>query len=209
MPGKVLRDPVLAPRSLVFSPLERLFLDKLDRGIVILDARGRLLAANALAQGVLDSGDGIAVRSGRFAFSDADFDNRLGRLLASAGRSSNGNSTIAARVKRANASAFRVVVSPMPGIGDERSVAFVVIIYGPNERREIAPALLRELYGLTRAQADVACSLYAGRSVEETASSLELSLNTVRTHLKQIFSKCEVQSQAELLHMLALGPHSF
>jgi len=53
----------------------------------------------------------------------------------------------------------------------------------------------------------VARSLFAGRSVEETAKELDLSLNTVRTHLKQIFTKCEVNSQAELLHLLAMGPH--
>jgi DNA-binding CsgD family transcriptional regulator len=46
-------------------------------------------------------------------------------------------------------------------------------------------------------------------SVEETAGRLQLLLNTVRTHLKQSFSKCEVQSQAKLLHTLALGPQSF
>ena len=68
--------------------------------------------------------------------------------------------------------------------------------------------MLIELYGLTPAQADVARTLYAGFSVEETAARLQLSLNTVRTHLKHIFSKCDVQSQAELLHTLATGPRS-
>ena len=56
------------------------------------------------------------------------------------------------------------------------------------------------------AQADVARSLFAGHSVEETARLLGLSPNTVRTHLKQVFTKCEVNSQAELMHLLALGP---
>ena len=80
-----------------------------------------------------------------------------------------GNSTIAARVKRANASACRVVVSPLHGHGngDERVVAFVVIIYGPDERREISPAVLRELYGLTRAQADVAADRHDHKAQEE------------------------------------------
>jgi len=63
------------------------------------------------------------------------------------------------------------------------------------------------VYGLTPAQAAVARSLFAGHSVEQTAQALDLSLNTVRTHLKQIFTKCEVNSQAELLHLLAMGPH--
>ena len=56
---------------------------------------------------------------------------------------------------------------------------------------------------------DVARKLYAGLSVEQTAAELELSLNTVRSHLRQIFSKCDVQLQAELMHTFAVGPHSF
>jgi DNA-binding CsgD family transcriptional regulator len=52
----------------------------------------------------------------------------------------------------------------------------------------------------------VARSLFAGQSVEETAAALGLSLNTVRTHLKSIFTRCSVQSQRELLHLLATGP---
>jgi DNA-binding CsgD family transcriptional regulator len=42
--------------------------------------------------------------------------------------------------------------------------------------------------------------------VEQVARTLHVSPNTVRTHLKRIFSKCEVQSQAELMHVLSLGP---
>ncbi len=93
--------------------------------------------------------------------------------------------------------------------GEAQDVAFLALIYAPAEQRDITTEVLLEIYGLTRAQADVARQLYAGLSVEETAARLQLSLNTVRTHLKQIFSKCEVQSQAELLHALALGPQSF
>lgn len=59
-----------------------------------------------------------------------------------------------------------------------------------------------------RAQAEVARRLFAGRNVEQAARSMRLSPNTVRSHLKQIFTKCEVQSQAELMHLLAQGPSS-
>ena len=94
----------------------------------------------------------------------------------------------------------------MPEGADERNVAFVALIYAPDEQRDISTDVLRELYALTPAQAQVARSLFAGRNVEESAAALNLSLNTVRTHLKQIFTRCEVQSQAELLHLLAQGP---
>jgi DNA-binding CsgD family transcriptional regulator len=204
MPGKVLRGSVSAR-----SGLGRAILDKLDRGIVLLDGNGALVDANSLARDVLKNGDGIQVRGGRFAFADLALDARLVRLIELAGRPVGGSSTIAARIKRPRAAAYRIVVSPVGAGGDRRGVAFVAILYGPHERREIADTVLRELYGLTRAQAEVARRLHAGRTVEETASDLDLSLNTVRTHLKVIFSKCEVQSQAELMHLLALGPQNF
>lgn len=203
-PGKVLRGSVPAK-----SVLCRAILDKLDRGIVLLNDNGALVDANSLARDVLASGDGIQLRGGRFAFADLELDARLVRLIELAGRSAGGSSTIAARIKRPRAPAYRIVVSPVGGSGDKRGVAFVAILYGPSERREIADTVLKELYGLTRAQAEVARRLHAGQSVEETASDLELSLNTVRTHLKVIFTKCEVQSQAELMHLLALGPQNF
>ncbi len=207
MPGKVSRGPFHFVQAGGFSGLGRIILDKLDRGVVLLDARGRVLDANSLAVRLLKAGDGMAVRSGRFVFADAALDARLSRLLDR--RDSIAADRIvplAARVRRSNGASYRVVVTPVPRDADERDVAFVALIYAPDEQRDIATDVLRELYALTPAQAQVARSLFAGRSVEESAAALNLSLNTVRTHLKQIFTRCEVQSQAELLHLLAQGP---
>jgi DNA-binding CsgD family transcriptional regulator len=101
-----------------------------------------------------------------------------------------------------------VLVSPVPPNVDERNVVLTACIYATDGRRDISVELLQELYGLTRAQAEVARRLFAGRNVEQAARSLRLSPNTVRSHLKQIFTKCEVKSQAELMHLLAQGPSS-
>jgi DNA-binding CsgD family transcriptional regulator len=190
-----------------FSGLGRIILDKLDRGVVVLDAHGRVLDANSLALRVLEAGDGMALRSGRFVFADAALDARLSRLLDRRGSvAAERNTALTARVRRSNSASYRVVITPVPEGADERDVAFVALIYAPDEQRDISTDVLRELYALTPAQAHVARSLFAGRSVEESAAALNLSLNTVRTHLKQIFTRCEVQSQAELLHLLAQGP---
>ena len=207
VPGKVSRGPFHFVQAGGFSGLGRIILDKLDRGVVLLDARGRVLDANSLAVRVLEAGDGMTLRSGRFMFSDAALDARLSRLFDRRGSIAADCSTaLAARVRRSNGASYRVVITPVPRNSDERDVAFVALIYAPDEQRDISTDVLRELYALTPAQAQVARSLFAGRSVEESAAALNLSLNTVRTHLKQIFTRCEVQSQAELLHLLAQGP---
>ena len=207
VPGKVSRGPFQFVQAGGFSGLGRIILDKLDRGVVLLDAGGRVLDANSLAARVLKAGDGMALRSGRFVFSDAALDGRLSRLLDRHDSfAADRNAPLAARVRRSNGASYRVVVTPVPRDVDQRDVAFVALIYEPEGHRDISTDVLRELYALTPAQAQVARSLYAGRSVEESAAALKLSLNTVRTHLKQIFTRCEVQSQAELLHLLAQGP---
>ena len=215
MPGKVPRGsfPHLSATT-GFTTLARAILDKLDRGVVLLDIEGRVVDSNAIARCVLANGNGLMVRNDRFSFADGDIDRRFNQLLKSNGKAdgkSNGKArVIAATVKRPGATSCRVLVTPLTAPdGGAEVVAFLALIYAPMEQRDIATEVLLEIYGLTRAQAGVARQLYAGLSVEETADQLRLSLNTVRTHLKQIFSKCEVQSQAELLHALALGPQSF
>jgi DNA-binding CsgD family transcriptional regulator len=207
VPGKVSRGPFHFVQAGGFSGLGRIILDKLDRGVVALDAQRRVLDANSLAMRVLRAGDGMTLRSGRFGFADAALDARLSLLLERHGSgAADRTMALAARVRRANGASYRVVVTPVPKEAEERDVAVVVLIYAPDGERDISTELLRELYALTPAQAQVARSLFAGRSVEECAAALNLSLNTVRTHLKQIFTRCEVQSQAELLHLLAQGP---
>ena len=162
VPGKVSRGPFHFVQDGGFSGLGRIILDKLDRGVVLLDRRSSVAAERKMA--------------------------------------------LAARVRRSKGASYRVVITPVPEGADERDVSFVALIYAPDELRDMSTDVLRELYALTPAQAHVARSLFAGRSVEESAAALNLSLNTVRTHLKQIFTRCEVRSQAELLHLLAQGP---
>jgi DNA-binding CsgD family transcriptional regulator len=191
----------------VFSGLGRLILDRIDRGVILMDDRRRILDANAMALGVLRDGNGVKVRSGRLVFSDAELDGRFADLiLLLRNGSRDAVHAIAARVSHDHLPPYRVVVAPVPRQVDDGRVAFFMLIYGPIQRRQISLEILDQVYGLTRAQAEVARQLFSGLSVEETAAALELSLNTVRTHLKHIFTRCGVQSQGELLQLLASGP---
>ncbi len=186
-----------------------LLCDRLDHGVLLLDEDLAVLGGNPEARRALTTGDGIALRAGRFAFADAEAQRRLNDLLSRQAREpQSAPASLGVRVRRRYAPAFRVAVTP---VGDRLAhwdVAYVVLICGLGDTREISSTVLREVYELTRAQTDVAASLYGGLSVEQTASALGLSLNTVRSHLKKIFAKCGVASQAELMQMLALGPHA-
>ena len=227
MPGKVPRGSLPRPAAAGFTTLTRAILDKLDRGVVLLDVNGKVLDANAIGRAVLAKGNGLMLRKDRLAFTDGETDGQFDLLLtANGGAGAAGKAArksgakaeppagksarvVVAKIKRPGAVSCRVLVTPVTLDGEAHTAGFLALIYAPAERRDITPEVLLEIYGLTRAQADVARQLYAGLSVEETAVRLGLSLNTVRSHLKQIFFKCEVQSQVELMHTLALGPQSF
>jgi DNA-binding NarL/FixJ family response regulator len=52
-------------------------------------------------------------------------------------------------------------------------------------------------YNLTRREKDILGSLSKGNSFKLIAAELHVSLNTVRTHIKNIYEKLQVQSQIE------------
>ena len=61
---------------------------------------------------------------------------------------------------------------------------------------------LRELFGLSAAEARVAMALVEGRTPREAAQGLGLSFYTVRSHLVRIFDKTGTSRQAELVRLI-------
>ena len=59
--------------------------------------------------------------------------------------------------------------------------------------------LLRSHFGLTPAEARLALHLVAGETLRSAEVKLNISYETARTHLKNIFSKTGTSRQAELV----------
>ena len=60
---------------------------------------------------------------------------------------------------------------------------------------------LKQEFGLTARETEIAELLLAGRSRPYIRDELMISLNTVHTHASNIFSKCGVHSQQELIDL--------
>jgi len=65
---------------------------------------------------------------------------------------------------------------------------------------------LRELFQLTRAQAQIAIFLADGGTIADYAAAANCSVETVRSHLKAIFAKTGVKRQAELAVLVHRTP---
>jgi DNA-binding CsgD family transcriptional regulator len=80
----------------------------------------------------------------------------------------------------------------------------LLLVADPEARPEAPPpAVLREAFGLTRAEAAVAARAAAGEGVPGLAAALSISEGTARLHLHRVFEKTGARRQAELAAALA------
>lgn len=84
----------------------------------------------------------------------------------------------------------------------------LLLVADPDARPQAPPpALLREAFGLTKAEAEVAARAAGGEGVPVFAASLSISEGTARLHLHRVFEKTGARRQAELAAVLGrLGP---
>lgn len=80
-------------------------------------------------------------------------------------------------------------------------VGLTIRVTGPEFSFELAD--LRQAFGLTRCERMVAHSLVAGQTAEQTAAALEVSIDTVRTHIKRVYAKLGVSSREGFFRKLA------
>jgi len=82
--------------------------------------------------------------------------------------------------------------------------ATVAPIPGVTFRREDAAraARLRQLYRLTPGETRITLLVAQKMTTREIAETLEISVNTVRSHLRSIFVKCEVPGQPALRRLV-------
>ncbi|WP_147157341.1 helix-turn-helix transcriptional regulator [Reyranella soli] len=69
--------------------------------------------------------------------------------------------------------------------------------------RSIAPDLLMQTFGLTRAEAKLAALIGAGQPLEQAANQLSIAPLTARTQLKAVFAKTDTHRQGELVALLS------
>ncbi len=185
-------------------------LDALERagGAVLVVARdGRLLYANAAAEALARESDALDLSHGCLTAADPAAALRLAVLIrcaADTAAGAEGSAGGAITLAREDRLPLGVLVAPFRPARDAFGApvpAALLFIRDP-ERGGLSQLLLQDLFGLTPAEAAVAAALGAGKSVEDIARACRISVNTARTHLKNIFAKTGTRRQAELVALL-------
>ena len=178
-------------------------LDNARMGVVRLDRRGRIEAANDRAQALLREHGGLSNRDRALGATLPEEDAALQALLARAlsGEAGEGGSM---RLSRAGSPSPLVLhVSPLREAGGARTRGALVLALDPPSRWSLDPERVGELLGLTRAQSGVAALLAQGRSIDEIARETGRSRTTVKWHIRHIYAKHGLSRQAELMRLVA------
>jgi DNA-binding CsgD family transcriptional regulator len=146
----------------------------------------------------------FAERSGRLFLGSARADETLQSVIE-AGSATPRNFARGIRMPRAgSARDWQVLIRSLEShtVKTPQRPTFLIQFIGRTRPRLVNHQVLRDLYHLSDSEITVITALLRTASVEKAAQRLSLSRETVRSHLKRIFRKCDVHSQEELMSLL-------
>ena len=98
----------------------------------------------------------------------------------------------------------RVPVDSVSWLGAEPR--WIALLFDLGRPLQASPKMLARDLGISAREAEVAALLMAGHELNAVAAILKISVHTVRAHVKSIFARTGLRSQAELILRIASGP---
>lgn len=178
-------------------------LDALQVGLLLTNRRGQVLFANRVAEDILRRGDGLTLLRNQLRPARSEDAQRLAALIEGAARTTLGlgeRSGGILALPTASGTPVTVLVSPCPRLGLLEPAAFVFISQ-PMGQVPIDEHHVAQRYGLTPAEVKLLRALVDGKRLADYADGAGITLNTAKTHLKQLFTKTGSERQSDVLRM--------
>jgi DNA-binding CsgD family transcriptional regulator len=177
------------------------YFDDLGQGVVLATPMCRVLIANTRAKSILADACRVRLHDGLLEAVEPESHRRLTEAVKRTGDTAAEPARIA--IAGADGTPLLLTVLPIVHPDDSRFAIEVptALIYFADTGAsfEFDPGPLLELFGLTNAEARLACLLAAGHTLATASEILYVSLNTVRTHLQRALAKAGLHRQAELV----------
>jgi DNA-binding CsgD family transcriptional regulator len=181
-------------------------LDALRCAVALTNEHGTILRANHVAEHMLDRGGPIQSAQGvlQATAPSAASELRSALGLATGNEARIGKAGLAIRLTEPDLPPIFAHVLPLTG-SDFRTrlqpaAVAAVFIGAPPDAQDGADELAAA-FGLTPAETRLLASLFAGRTLAETAATLGIAGTTAKTHLEHTFLKTGVTRQAELMRL--------
>jgi DNA-binding CsgD family transcriptional regulator len=182
-------------------------LDKNTTPSMVLSPSGKLLYCNQAARLMLAKGDSFVEKKAHITPLRNEQQSEFLRLVTEASRIDGAGGSIAIECLGGRPP-LQVVVSPVRGYCPSRSRSVLVLASNPAVNPNFPDVLLRQLYGFTPAETDVANGFLTGLSPEAIAVARGVSIGTVRSQIKSLLAKTNTQRLIDLVRLLYSIPRT-
>ena len=180
-------------------------LEQLSTGIILTDARGRIVELNRAAERILRTDDGLTMRGGQLCAKRTFEASRLTAMIAAAAGNDR-TKRAAGRMLVARHAGSRSYVVAVTAISKSLSRykhnLAIVLIADPNVH-VLTEQDLTDCFGVSRAEARLAAALMTGKRLADIATESDLRMSTLRSQLSSVLHKLGVKRQSDLIGMLA------
>lgn len=183
-------------------------LDGISFGVLLLDARGKLLEANAVGQEALRPENGLSRRNDGTLKLREPAGAQFAKWLGS-GTPPPENADGLLHIERVGAQRLSLLLTRLPHMGTawmREDPRWMILIFDLERSIQARLHLIEQDLRVSTREAEVAGLLFAGLSLSEISQRLGVSTHTVRSQIKSIFRKTGTQSQSDLIRRIALGP---
>lgn len=173
--------------------------------VILCEDTLRPIFMNQRAMDLVNEGDGLSLGQGCLLASHSTAGRQLRDAILTACEDA-GSSVRKLTVPRPSGRPpLMVSITPLQAMpsGDIRQRACVAVFVQTPDRAAIPDVdMLRSIFQFTRREAQVASMVASGQSLAAIAADLGMGVGTVRFHLKQVFAKTGVHSQAAVVSLL-------
>ena len=197
------------------SQATALVLDAVPLGVILVNASGRVLLTNRAAEEILSLADGL-VRDPEAGLRTAvpSESERLRDVIRDVSRVATGAMERPVGVMRLDRpksdSSWLLAVIPVRARRRSDTVSEIAALFVTettgSEPTGIPSQSLERLFSLTPAEARLLIALVDGLGLDEIAELFEVSKNTLRNLLNQVFRKTGANKQSELVRMVLSSP---
>jgi len=180
-------------------------LDLIADGIALLKRDGGIVYVNEALRRLAAGGNEIRIERNMIEFACPDLRSRFAQALGAVERVHDPDAafpvTDFAVPRQDGQPPYTVSVRSLSRGGndaDHPDAAAMLLVHDPLQQSAAAARMLRELYGLTNAEAQLVQALSTGMTAVAYADSRQISITTVYTHLRRTREKTGWKSVAEL-----------
>ena len=185
-------------------------LDGISDGIVLVDAFGRIVHANASGHALLAEGSVLSAAGRKLVANDASAEQALHDvfLAAASGDAAVGVKGIAVPLTARSGERHVAHVLPLTSgarrrAGTSYAAVAAVFVHKAALETPSPPEVIARTFNLTPSELRVLLGIVEVGGVPETAMALGIAETTVKTHLRRLYAKTGTGRQAELVKLVA------